>query len=629
MMSMLRLENISKSYGDKLLFSELHTIIRKNERIGLIGVNGTGKSTLLKIIAGKESADSGELIHARDFTVSYLPQDEQIEEDLSVIDYIFKSDLPMMNLLREYEKCSANLAKHPEDEGLQQELLRMQEKMEEHNAWDLQTGVQTILSKLGITFYEEKAMHLSGGQKKRVLLAKALIEQADLLILDEPTNHLDHETILWLEQYLANYQGALLLVTHDRYFLNRVTNIIYELANGNLYTYKGNYEAFVEQKMLREEEERRAEERHKNRLRNEMEWLKRGPRARSTKQRARIERIQQMQERTFHTENAKIDIQVGSTRLGSKVIELEGVAKQLGGRTLWKDFSFIVTPDSRIGILGPNGAGKTTLLDVIAGLLQADEGDVITGETVKIGYYKQGEEDLDPEKRIIDYIKEVAEVITTVDGREITAEQMLERFLFSRYKQWSYIKSLSGGERRRLYLLKILMTEPNVLLLDEPTNDLDIETLNILEEYIDQFPGVVLTVSHDRYFLDRIADLLFVLDGEGAIEIIYGNFTTYMEKLDREAQAQREQKKEVRQKTQKPKKKRLSYMEQREWETIEDEIEALEKEVEAIIVAINAAADDVEKVQELYDRQQNLEEELMLKLERWEELSLIVESLEN
>ena len=626
---MLRLENISKSYGDKLLFSELHTIIRKNERIGLIGVNGTGKSTLLKIIAGKESADSGELIHARDFTVSYLPQDEQIEEDLSVIDYIFKSDLPMMNLLREYEKCSANLAKHPEDEGLQQELLRMQEKMEEHNAWDLQTGVQTILSKLGITFYEEKAMHLSGGQKKRVLLAKALIEQADLLILDEPTNHLDHETILWLEQYLANYQGALLLVTHDRYFLNRVTNIIYELANGNLYTYKGNYEAFVEQKMLREEEERRAEERHKNRLRNEMEWLKRGPRARSTKQRARIERIQQMQERTFHTENAKIDIQVGSTRLGSKVIELEGVAKQLGGRTLWKDFSFIVTPDSRIGILGPNGAGKTTLLDVIAGRLQADEGDVITGETVKIGYYKQGEEDLDPEKRIIDYIKEVAEVITTVDGREITAEQMLERFLFSRYKQWSYIKSLSGGERRRLYLLKILMTEPNVLLLDEPTNDLDIETLNILEEYIDQFPGVVLTVSHDRYFLDRIADLLFVLDGEGAIEIIYGNFTTYMEKLDREAQAQREQKKEVRQKTQKPKKKRLSYMEQREWETIEDEIEALEKEVEAIIVAINAAADDVEKVQELYDRQQNLEEELMLKLERWEELSLIVESLEN
>jgi len=626
---MLRLENISKSYGDKLLFSELHTIIRKNERIGLIGVNGTGKSTLLKIIAGKESADSGELIHARDFTVSYLPQDEQIEEDLSVIDYIFKSDLPMMNLLREYEKCSANLAKHPEDEGLQQELLRMQEKMEEHNAWDLQTDVQTILSKLGITFYEEKAMHLSGGQKKRVLLAKALIEQADLLILDEPTNHLDHETILWLEQYLANYQGALLLVTHDRYFLNRVTNIIYELANGNLYTYKGNYEAFVEQKMLREEEERRAEERHKNRLRNEMEWLKRGPRARSTKQRARIERIQQMQERTFHTENAKIDIQVGSTRLGSKVIELEGVAKQLGGRTLWKDFSFIVTPDSRIGILGPNGAGKTTLLDVIAGRLQADEGDVITGETVKIGYYKQGEEDLDPEKRIIDYIKEVAEVITTVDGREITAEQMLERFLFSRYKQWSYIKSLSGGERRRLYLLKILMTEPNVLLLDEPTNDLDIETLNILEEYIDQFPGVVLTVSHDRYFLDRIADLLFVLDGEGAIEIIYGNFTTYMEKLDREAQAQREQKKEVRQKTQKPKKKRLSYMEQREWETIEDEIEALEKEVEAIIVAINAAADDVEKVQELYDRQQNLEEELMLKLERWEELSLIVESLEN
>src|SRR5699024_3463518 len=456
------------------------------------------------------------------------------------------SDLPLMNLLREYEKCTDNLANNPLNEKLQKELLRIQERMEEDKAWDAQTRVQTILSKLGITYYNKNAKTLSGGQKKRVLLAKALVEQADLLILDEPTNHLDHEIILWLEQYLANYKGSLLLVTHDRYFLNRVTNGIYELFNGNLYTYAGNYESFVEQKMIREEEERGAEQRHKNRLRNEMEWLKRGPRARSTKQRARIERIQKMQQRKFNSKQEQVDIQVGSTRLGSKVIELEGVTKGFDDQKLWEEFSFIVTPDSRIGIVGPNGSGKTTLLDVIAERLMPDQGKVISGETVKIGYYKQGEEDLNPEMRIIDYIKEVSEVIRTVDGRDITAEQMLERFLFSRYKQWGYIKSLSGGERRRLYLLKILMTEPNVLLLDEPTNDLDIETLHILEEYIEQFPGVVITVSHDRYFLDRIVDVLFVFNGNGEIEIVYGNFTRYMEKLDQEAQELRRQKRNVK-----------------------------------------------------------------------------------
>ena len=527
---MLRLENISKSHGEKLLFSNLHTIIRENDRIGLIGPNGTGKSTLLKIIAGQETADDGELIHAKDFTVAYLPQEERMEEDKTVIDYIFQSEVPMMRLIRSYEQISLSLEQNPQDENIQQQLLRLQEQMDAENAWDAQTVVQTVLSKLGITFYNKNVQHLSGGQKKRVALAKALIEPADLLILDEPTNHLDNVTIQWLEQFLANYRGALLIVTHDRYFLNRVTNYIYELDHGQLYTYEGNYETFVEKKMIRQEEERIAEQKHKNRLRNEMEWLKRGARARSTKQRARIERIQQMQERTFHKSDEQIEIQVGASKLGSKVIELENASKKINERTLWESFSFIVTPDSRIGIIGPNGAGKSTLLDVIAGRLKVDSGTVTIGETVKIGYYKQGEEELDPSMRIIEYIKEVAEVITTVDGIQITAEQMLERFLFSRYQQWGYIKSLSGGERRRLYLLKILMTEPNVLLLDEPTNDLDIQTLTILEEYIEQFPGVVMTVSHDRYFLDRIADMLLVVDGKGAIDIVYGNYTDYMEK---------------------------------------------------------------------------------------------------
>src|SRR5699024_3388516 len=344
---------------------------------------------LLKIIAGQETADDGELIHAKDFTVAYLPQEERMEEDKTVIDYIFQSEVPMMRLIRSYEQISLSLEQNPQDENIQQQLLRLQEqivelkeKMDSKNGWDSKKIVKTILSKLGITFYNKNVQHLSGGQKKRVALAKALIEPADLLILDEPTNHLDNVTIQWLEQFLANYRGALLIVTHDRYFLNRVTNYIYELDHGQLYTYEGNYETFVEKKMIRQEEERIAEQKHKNRLRNEMEWLKRGARARSTKQRARIERIQQMQERTFHKSDEQIEIQVGASKLGSKVIELENASKKINERTLWESFSFIVTPDSRIGIIGPNGAGKSTLLDVIAGRLKVDSGTVTIGETV-------------------------------------------------------------------------------------------------------------------------------------------------------------------------------------------------------------------------------------------------------
>src|SRR5699024_10013364 len=337
-------------------------------------------------------------------------------------------------------------------------------------------------------------LDLSGGQKKRVALARALIQPADLLILDEPTNHLDNATIVWLEHYLANYNGAILLVTHDRYFLNRVTNRIYELAHGNLYEYEGNYEYYMEQRLIREEEERQAEQKHANRLRNEMAGVKGGARASSTKQQARVEKIADMHEETFHTKKESVQIQVGSTRLGKEVLELEGLAKSFGDKTIWQDVDLLLKPHDRLGLIGPNGAGKSTLLEVIAGRLPYDAGQMTIGETVKIGYYKQGEEELDPNMRLIEYIKETADIIETVDGVVITAEQMLERFLFPRPKQWAYIKSLSGGERRRLYLLKILMEEPNVLLLDEPTNDLDIETLSILEEYIDHFPGVVLTV---------------------------------------------------------------------------------------------------------------------------------------
>src|SRR5699024_5232441 len=372
---------------------------------------------------------------------------------------------------------------------------------------------------LGITDFNRKVAELSGGQKKRVAIAKALIQPADLLILDEPTNHLDNETIEWLETYLTTYQGALLLVTHDRYFLNRVTNRIFELDKGNLYHYEGNYELFLEKKAEREELERKSEQKHFNTLRNELAWLKRGARARSTKQKARIKRIDENKNKTLNNKEQHVKFQAGSERLGKKVIELKNISKTFGDKNLIKDFSHLFSSGDRMGIVGPNGCGKTTLLNIMANRIAPDEGEVDVGETVKIGYYTQSDEELDGSLRIIDYIKETAEVITTKDGHVITAEKMLERFLVSRRQQWTYIRSLSGGEKRRLYLLKVLMTEPNVLFLDEPTNDLDTQTLGVLEDYLEHFPGVVITVSHDRYFLDRVVDRLIVFSGEGNIQL--------------------------------------------------------------------------------------------------------------
>src|SRR5699024_2941923 len=422
---MLRIENLTKSFGEKDLFDHISTMIRAQDRIGLIGVNGTGKSTLLKVIAGIEPANSGELIHANDFSVAYLAQEQVFTEPVTVLDYIFASEAKIMEVVRDYEKIQAELEADPANEKLLNRFLKVQQAMDKEEAWDASTKAKTILSKMGVTYYDANLLDLSGGQKKRVALARALIQPADLLILDEPTNHLDNATIVWLEHYLANYNGAILLVTHDRYFLNRVTNRIYELAHGNLYEYEGNYEYYMEQRLIREEEERQAEQKHANRLRNEMAWLKRGARARSTKQRARVEKIADMQEETFHTKKESVEIQVGSTRLGKEVLELEGLAKSFGDKTIWQDVDLLLKPHDRLGLIGPNGAGKSTLLEVIAGRLPYDAGQMTIGETVKIGYYKQGEEELDPNMRLIEYIKETADIIETVDGVVITAEQML------------------------------------------------------------------------------------------------------------------------------------------------------------------------------------------------------------
>ncbi|WP_173918467.1 ABC-F family ATP-binding cassette domain-containing protein [Halobacillus sp. Marseille-Q1614] len=630
-MSILTVEQLSKSYGDKDLFNDLSFTISQGQRIGLIGVNGTGKSTLLKIIAGLETGDTGDKQHAKDFNIEYLPQEPQLDVNLTVLEQIYFGDSDIMRAIREYEEVLQQLMKDPENPGIQDKMLKKQQKMDNTGAWEANTAAKTILTKLGIESFDQKIRNLSGGQKKRVAIAKALIQPADLLLLDEPTNHLDNETIEWLEEYLAQYKGALMVVTHDRYFLNRVSNLIYELDKGRLYTYQGNYETFLEKKAEREEWERQAEQKHQNTLRRELAWLKRGAKARTTKQKARKQRVEAMQEQSFETEKQNVDMAIGSTRLGNQVIELKDISHSFGSQPILDDFNYLVVPQERIGIIGPNGSGKTTLLNILAGRITPDRGEVAVGSTVKIGYYTQDHEDIDGSLKVIEYIKEAAEVITTADGDEITAEQMLERFLFPRSHQWTYIHRLSGGERRRLYLLRVLMTEPNVLFLDEPTNDLDTETLSVLEDYLEHFPGVVITVSHDRYFLDRVVDKLLAFKGSGSIDRFYGNYSEYLEQVKTDLSVRAKEKpvssnQEVTRRSNR--KRKLSYREKQEWETIEDEIASMEEQVEKLDEQMAAAAADYSKVEELSKEKEQLEQQLEQKMERWEELSLIVEEVE-
>ncbi|WP_042142036.1 ABC-F family ATP-binding cassette domain-containing protein [Paucisalibacillus sp. EB02] len=623
---MLTIDNLQKSYGDKILFKDLTCTITEQDRIGLIGVNGTGKSSFLKVIAGIDSSEAGSIQAPKDYRIEYLPQEVWLDPNLSVIEQIYYGDAMIMKVMREYERTLQKLAEAPEDEKVQQALMKAQQKMDEYEAWEANTTAKTILTKLGITDFNKSVTELSGGQRKRIAIAKALIQPADLLILDEPTNHLDNETVEWLEKYLQSFKGALLLVTHDRYFLNRVNNKIFELDKGNLYMYEGNYEIFLEKKAEREELERSNQQKHANTLRRELAWLKAGVKARGTKQKARIERVHDMKEKTFNTDHHNVEFHVGSARLGKKVIELEAIEKSFQGRKLINNFSQLIIPGDRVGIIGPNGSGKTTLLNIMAHRIQPDNGEVIIGETVKIGYYTQGDEELNGEMRVVDYIKEVAEVIYTKDGDAISAEQMLERFLFPRSEQYNYIRKLSGGERRRLYLLKILMDEPNVLFLDEPTNDLDTQTLGVLEEYLDHFPGVVITVSHDRYFLDRVVEKLLVFEGNSKISLFYGNYSEYQE----DAQPVEKNGPKITREDTKPKqKKKLSYLEQKEWNEIEDKIASLEEKIVELEEGIVEAGSDSEKVQNLFAEQQKIQEELDAKMERWEELSLLIEELEN
>ncbi|MFC5713131.1 ABC-F family ATP-binding cassette domain-containing protein [Thalassorhabdus alkalitolerans] len=633
-MSVLHVENLYKTYGEKVLFNDISFSIKENERIGLLGVNGTGKSTLLKVIAGIESAERGEMLHANSLQIEYLPQQPELDPELTVLEQIYYGDSVMMKVMREYEKALQKLEHNPEKQSAQELVMSMQQKMDEADAWDANTAAKTVLTKLGISDFDKKVKFLSGGQKKRVAIAKALIQPADLLILDEPTNHLDNMSIEWLEGYLAAYKGSLIVVTHDRYFLNRVTNQIFELENGSLYTYEGNYETYLEKKAEREAATQKSEEKRQNLLRRELAWLQRGAKARTTKQKARKQRVEGLKEQKGPEAIKDVDFSIGSIRLGKQVIEAQDITFSYAAdqKPLVKDFSYLVVPGERLGIIGPNGAGKSTLLNILADRTQPQAGKVDFGQTVKIGYYIQEYEEMDENLRLIEYIREVAEVVHTVDGQVITAEQMLERFLFSREMQWTYIRRLSGGERRRLYLLSVLMEEPNVLFLDEPTNDLDTQTLSILEDYLDQFPGVVITVSHDRYFLDRVVDRLLVCKGgSGEIERFQGSYSAYINNQKKEASLQKETKagaghapKQARQS-----RKKLSYKEQQEWNQIEDKIMELEMKKEELEAEIGEAGSDFDKIQESMKKQAEVEAELEKTIERWTELSLMIEEIES
>lgn len=639
-MNILTAEHLSKSYGDKILFNDITFSIAEKQRIGLIGVNGTGKSTLLKIVAGLETADQGEVIHSRQFRVEYLPQNPDFEEGTTVLEYLYKGDSPIMQAVREYESALLDLERSPEDEAAQRRLFQAQGKMDAADAWEAGTQAKTILTRLGIFEFDKPAALLSGGQRKRVALAAALIQPADLLILDEPTNHIDNDTVEWLEEHLSKYRGALLLVTHDRYFLDRVTDRIFEISRGQLYSYEGNYGVFLEKKAEREEQEASSEAKRQNLLRRELAWLRRGARARTTKQKARVQRVEELKERGSGAQAESLDLSVSASRLGKKIIEIEHLSKAFGGRTLISDFNYIMLPKDRIGIIGRNGSGKTTLLQLLAGRMQPDEGRIEIGQTVKLAYYTQESQDMDEQMRVIDYIKEGAEMIRTQDGQTISAAQMLERFLFPPAAQWNRIGKLSGGERRRLYLLRTLMGEPNVLLLDEPTNDLDVETLTVLEDYLDSFPGVVVTVSHDRYFLDRTADRLFAFEGGGRIRNFEGSYSDYLSLKREEAREEEAEKKRLPEESLRSgdnrrsadsssnRPRKLSYKEQKEWEEIEEVIAELEERVQQLQEKISGAGSDFTQVQSLYEEERIASEELERAMNRWAELSELVEQIE-
>ena len=633
-MNLLSTESLSKAYGEKKLFDKVAFGIDDSDKIGLIGINGTGKTSFLKVIAGIDEADAGSFIKSSNLKIEYLAQNPDFDFEITVLEQVFEGSSPLMVLLREYENVSSSLEKNPTDTKLQMRLMELNAKMDLNEAWQIEREAKTVLMKLGIMEFDKKIGELSGGQRKRVAMAGALIRPCDLLILDEPTNHIDNETITYLEDYLSNRKGALLMVTHDRYFLDRVVNKIWELDEGKLYAYQGAYTKFLELKAQREADDKRIQEKKQSLYKSELAWMRKGVEARRTKQKARKDRFKILETEIDKSSDEKLDISVAGKRLGRKIIEINDISKSFGDKVVLKNFTYTVLKGDRIGIVGNNGEGKSSLLNAIAKKLDLDSGTIEIGETIKIGYYSQENIDMDTSLRVIEYIKNKAEYIETSDGTKITAAMMLEKFLFTGDMQWSFISKLSGGERRRLYLLSVLMEGPNVLLLDEPTNDLDIQTLAILEDYIDEFNGPVITVSHDRYFLDKIADKIFAFEGEGNIEISFGDYTDYSEKKkqtieDTASEAVKTSLKDKDKNSEaKPKAKtKFSYKEQQEFDTIDEKIEQTETKLAQIKIDMEKNAADFVKLAELTKEEERLNSSLEELMERWAYLNELAEEL--
>ncbi len=626
-MSVLTLRSVKKDFGIKEIVRNGSFTLEAGEKVGLIGTNGSGKSTLLKMIGGLESIDDGELTKASGSRIIYLPQDPDLDPERTVLEQVFADSGEQMSLVKEYEQLSEQLA-HGNADAVMSRLSQVTQKMDSINAWELETKAKIVLTRLGIEDLNAKIQQLSGGYRKRIALATALLAEPDVLLMDEPTNHLDALSIEWLQGYLSRFRGALLLVTHDRYFLDRVTNRIIELDRGDLYSYNGNYSYYLEKKAAQEASEASSQRKHQGVLRRELEWLKRGAKARSTKQKARIDRVHDMQETEFKQTQTKVQISTAGRRIGKKVVELHQVSKGFGDRILIKDFSYNFNPEDRVGIIGENGTGKSTLLNLITGRLEPDSGTIEAGSTIHFGYFDQHSEDLqvNENQRVIEYLKDVAELVKTSEGEVITASQMLERFLFPPDQQYAPIHKLSGGERRRLFLLRVLMSAPNVLILDEPTNDLDVQTLAVLEEYLEDFNGCVIVVSHDRYFLDRTVDKIFALEEGGNVREYPGNYSVYLDyKKDEEVVAEKpSEPKPTVAKSVSNKPRKLSFKEKRELETLETRIPELEAEKTAIEQKLyRNPPSGFTEVQKLSQQLASLEDQIETSTVRWMELSEI------
>ena len=625
----LSAENLSFSYGDRVLFKNINFNVEEGDKVGIIGVNGTGKSTFLKMIANRD-AGGGKMIIPGTVVMEYLPQDPPFEPQATVLEQIFKGDSPLMVLLRKYETAVEEAVAHPDDVKLQKVLLDLQQEMDNKYAWQLESEAKAVLHQLGITNLQQKMEELSGGQRKRVALAGVLVRPSDLLILDEPTNHMDNSTVAWLEQQLLKRKGALLMVTHDRYFFDRVVNRTLEIDNGQGYLYVGNYSLFLEKREERRIAEASAAQKLRNIYRRELAWISRGAEARRTKKKDRVERFAQIKAEVENVQvEANLEMSSVSSRLGKTTIELNNIGMVYDGVDYIKDFSYILLRNDRVGIVGPNGAGKSTLMDIIAGKLQPTSGSMTVGQTVKIGYFSQHSEFSDTSQKVLEYIKEVNNYIDTADGTRISAAQMLERFLFPPDLQWVPVNKLSGGEQRRLYLLRVLMSAPNVLILDEPTNDLDIPTLSVLEDYLDNFAGAVIAVSHDRYFLDRFANKIFALQAGGTLRQYNGGYSDYEAVVQEEQVAVAKANKPVVKEEPKPvNKKKMTYSERLELQNIDQEIARTEAEIKMFGLEINACGSDFVKLNELTKKQEEAQARLDQLVDRWAYLSELAEQEE-